>query len=154
MIWCLDPTKCASPLHFKLRVLGNTYKFIYNLNSRWAYADRTPIWKSGVSKGQAGKDAYEEARTEFKEKLLEKCKIKIGEFSTKEKFCKINLLQVNLPLCYSNFFLLLDTVKPGGKGGGVDTGETSNQFFDPKNQEAILSLCTQVRILFHGFEPI
>ena len=83
MIWCLDPTKCASPLHFKLRVLGNTYKFIYNLNSRWAYADRTPIWKSGVSKGQAGKDAYEAARTEFKEKLLEKCKIKIGEFSTK-----------------------------------------------------------------------
>ena len=71
------------------------------------------------------------------------------------KSCSVNNLNfhfVELTLCYSNFFLILDTVKPGGKGGGVDTGETSNQFFDPKNQEAILSLCTQVRILFHGFE--
>ena len=65
MLKNLDATKAYHPLHFKLRVLGFCYKFIYNLNSRWAYDDLIPIWQTGIAKGPDGAAAYAEARDTF-----------------------------------------------------------------------------------------
>ena len=65
MLTCLDPTEAYHEFHFKLRVTGFTYKFIYNLNSRHAYDDRIPIWKTGVAKGPKGAKAFAEAKKAF-----------------------------------------------------------------------------------------
>ena len=65
MLTCLDATDAYHEFHFKLRVMGFTYKFIYNLNSRHAYDDRIPIWKTGVAKGPKGAKAYKEAKKAF-----------------------------------------------------------------------------------------
>ena len=54
-------------------------QLIYNLNSRWAYADRIPIWETGKVKGPKGAKAYKEAKAEFKTKLKEKTGLSIGK---------------------------------------------------------------------------
>ena len=54
-------------------------QLIYNLNSRWAYKDRIPIWETGKQKGPKGAKAYKEAKAEFKTKLKEKTGLSIGK---------------------------------------------------------------------------
>ena len=57
-------------------------QLIYNLNSRWAYADRIPIWETGKVKGPKAAKAYKEAKAEFKTKLKEKSGLCIGKIIT------------------------------------------------------------------------
>ena len=102
----IDATKNGGPLHFKLRVNGMTQKvnflkignsnldmiwivnyyystflfqLIYNLNSRYAYDDRIPIWATGQQKGEKGAEAYEKERKAFKTNLKAKTGLTIGE---------------------------------------------------------------------------
>ena len=102
MFWCVDATEAYHIFHFKLRVMGFTYKFIYNLNSRHAYDDRIPIWKTGVAKGPKGAKAFKEAKKAF----IDEMKIlglRTGTVTIIYTYLLVNYLKEVLNIGFQNY---------------------------------------------------